>query len=231
MIKHSLLTQVGNIIHGFGTRHESLSDIFPAYSKNRPIQHERHGTRIAVVAREKEDCGEADGMFTDRAGLLLSIATADCVPLLFAKTNGQEVSALHVGWRGAHNGIVQNFVELLHSRGGSPRDWYAAIGPSAGACCYEVSVELIRQFGERFDMPMSVIAPCPPYLNLAGIVHWQLERAGFAQISTSDECTMCHRGNGNGVEGGFSFHSYRRDRATRTPVEDVNWSAIAIANS
>jgi hypothetical protein len=40
------------IVHGFGTR--------------RPIRHERHGTRIAVVKEAHEDRGEAGGMFTDR---------------------------------------------------------------------------------------------------------------------------------------------------------------------
>jgi YfiH family protein len=230
MIKDPLLNKLDNVVHCFGKRHDKLADLFPAYWENRPIQHERHGTRIAIVERKNEDCGEADGMFTDQPGLLLSIATADCVPLLLAKTDGTQVAALHVGWRGAYDGIVQQFTELLHSRGGSPREWYAAIGPSAGACCYEVSPELIQQFGERFAIPPEVIAPRPPFLNLAGIVQWQLKHAGLAQISTAPECTICHREGSDAADSRFTFHSYRRDRETRTPITDLQWSAIAIAN-
>lgn len=67
-------------------------------------------------------------------------------------------------------------------------------------------------------------APQPPRLDLAAIVQWQLRRAGFGEISTSPQCTMCHH-----FDRGFIFHSYRRDRETRTPVVDVQWSVIAVA--
>lgn len=165
---------------------------------------------------------------TTRTGLLLSIATADCVPVLLANKNGKEVAALHIGWRGAYDAIVHKFVELLHSRGGNSRDWYAAIGPSAGKCCYEVSAELIRQFQERFNMPDGTIIAGSSFLNLLGIVRWQQAQAGFAQISAFSECTICHRED---VSGDFSFHSYRRDRETRVPMRDVQWSVIAISNN
>jgi copper oxidase (laccase) domain-containing protein len=92
-------------------------------------------------------------MLTGRPGLLLAIATADCVPILLARRDGGEVAALHVGWRGA--------------------------------------------------------------------------QAGIADLSASPACTMC----ATGADGRHVFHSYRRDRETRTPVADVQWSVIAIAAS
>jgi YfiH family protein len=225
MIKSPVLSQLDNVVHGFGNRTDNMAKVFPRYWASRPIQHERHGTRIAVVGRENEDCGEADGMFTDRPGLMLSIATADCVPILLARSDGSAVAALHAGWRGALAGIVQQFARLLAERGDEPGNWHAALGPSAGDCCYEVSEQIIEQFGARYDMPPGLIAPRPRRLNLAGIVQWQVARAGFASVSASDECTMCHRGS-----DGFVFHSYRRDRETRTPVVDVQWSVIALAS-
>jgi YfiH family protein len=205
-----------------------MADLFPAYWANRPVQHERHGTRIAYAGRPSEDCGEADGMFTDRPGLLLAIATADCVPILLSRTDGKEVAALHAGWRGALAGIVDRFVDLLSERGDKPGNWHAALGPAAGACCYQVSEEIVEQFRARYGMPMSVIAPRPRQLHLSGIVHWQLSRHGFQSVSACSECTMCHRQN---TDSGFAFHSYRRDRETRTPVVDVQWSVIAIAEA
>jgi hypothetical protein len=38
---------------------------------------------------------------------------------------------------------------------------------------------------------------------------------------------MCRSDDG----GRFVYHSYRRDRETRTPIVDVQWSVIAIANA
>jgi copper oxidase (laccase) domain-containing protein len=126
---------------------------------------------------------------------------------------------------GAYAGIIDRFAELLAARGDGPGNWLAATGPSAGGCCYQVSPELIVQFAERYVMPPGIIASEAVNLNLSGIAAWQLERAGFATFSAAAECTMCHPG-----PGGYSFHSYRRDRETRTPIEDVQWSVIAISS-
>lgn len=230
MIKSPVLSQLNNVVHGFGSRADKMADIFPAYWAHRPIQHERHGTRIAVIDHPRQDCGEADGMFTDRPGLLLGIATADCVPVLLARMDGRQVAALHVGWRGALAGIVQRFADLLRERGDEPGNWHAALGPAAAACCYEVSEEIVEQFSERHALPLIRVAPRPRRLNLSGIVHAQLSRAGLQSISACSECTMCYRHRLEGIDTGFAFHSYRRDRQTRTPIVDVQWSVIAIAS-
>jgi polyphenol oxidase len=214
------------IVHGFGTRHDDMAALLPDYWPRRPVQHERHGTRIAVVTRANEDCGEADGMFTDRPGLLLAIATADCVPVLLARRDGREVAALHVGWRGALGGIVDAFAALVRARGGDPAEWIAATGPAAHACCYEVGQEVVDDFVARWDLAPGFVAPRPRRLDLPAIVRHQLERAGLGSVAARDECTMCH----TRTDGRWTFHSYRRDRATRTPVVDVHWSAIAIAH-
>jgi YfiH family protein len=214
------------IVHGFGTRHDDMAALLPDYWPRRAVQHERHGTRIAVVTRANEDCGEADGMITDRPGLLLAIATADCVPVLLARRDAREVAALHVGWRGALAGIVDAFAALVRARGGDPADWIAAPGPAAHACCYEVGQDVIDAFVARWDLPPGFVAPRPRRLDLPAIVRRQLERAGIGTVAARAECTMCHAR----ADGRWTFHSYRRDRATRTPVVDVHWSAIAIAD-
>jgi len=212
------------IVHGFGTRHDDMAALLPDYWARRPVQHERHGTRIAVVTDANEDCGEADGMLTDRPGLLLAIATADCVPVLLARRDGREVAALHAGWRGAHGGIVHAFADLVRARGGDPGDWLAAIGPAAHPCCYEVSPDVVDGFVERWGFAPGLVAPAARRLDLPAIVRRQLEDIGVQAVAGRSECTMCHaRGDGR-----HTFHSYRRDRETRTPVVDVHWSVIAI---
>ncbi len=213
------------IVHAFGTRHDDMAALLPAYWPQRPVQRERHGTRIAVVTGPNQDCGEADGMLTDRPGLLLAIATADCVPVLLARADGREVAALHAGWRGAQAGIVDAFAGLVRARGGDPGDWLAAVGPAAHPCCYEVGPEVIEGFVAGRGHARALVAPRPRRLDLPAIVRRQLEDIGVRAVAARDECTMCHAR----ADGRFAFHSYRRDRETRTPVVDVNWSVIALA--
>lgn len=225
MLTSSHLLPIPHVLHGFGARADDMAIRFPELWPRRPVQHERHGTRIAIVEREREDAGEADGMLTDRPGLLLAIATADCVPLLLARRDGREVAALHVGWRGARAGIVARFAELVRSRGGDPGDWTGAIGPAAHPCCYEVSEELVDEFRARIALAPERVAPGPRRIDLPAIVRWQVGQAGIADASASPACTMCSLDE----DGRPAFHSYRRDRETRTPVVDVQWSVIAIA--
>lgn len=227
MLVSPILQAIPGIDHGFGNRDDDMAALFPTTWGQRALQHERHGTHIAVIDHAGQDCGEADGMFTGQPDVLLTIATADCAPILLARRDGAAVAALHAGWRGALDGIVDAFAALLAARGDSPADWHAAIGPTAGACCYEVSGDVIESFRARYAVPQDLLAPQPRRLNLAGIVRWQLERAGFGAVWSSQSCTMCTTGEGGGA--GFVYHSYRRDRETRLPSVDVQWSAIAIA--
>ena len=231
MLTSSSLVHLPTVVHGFGTRHDDMAACFPDLWPARAIQHERHGTRIAIVDHEGEDVGEADGMLTERPGVLLAIATADCVPVLLARRDGCAVAALHVGWRGAHAGIVDHFADLVRARGDAIGDWAAAIGPAAHPCCYEVSAELVADFRTRLGGPGGLapeaVAPAPRRIDLPAIVRWQLGRIGIAGVEASPACTMCARE----ADGRTTFHSYRRDRATRTPVVDVHWSAIALTAS
>lgn len=228
MIDSHVLRKIDRVVHGFGARDDDMAAQFGDDWRRRAIQHERHGTRIVAVTVQEQDCGEADGMFTDRPGILLAIATADCAPVLLARKDGAAVAALHVGWRGALAGIVPRFGALLDQRGEPPGDWTASIGPTAGPCCYEVSADIICQLRARYAIDPGVLSPRPRYLDLAGLVRWQLETAGIGSIGAASMCTICHCPEDH---AGFAFHSYRRDRATRVPGVDVQWSAIGIAPS
>jgi len=229
MLISPVLQRIAGIDHGFGSRDDDMAASFPATWATRAVQHERHGTRIAMVKQPGEDCGEADGMFTERPHVLLTIATADCAPVLLTRHDGAAVAALHAGWRGACDGIVDAFAAMLAARGESPAEWHAAIGPTAGACCYEVSDEVIDAFRARYAIAPQLLTPRPRRLNLAGVVRWQLEQAGFGALWSSGACTMCTADRRHADGAGFTYHSYRRDRETRLPGVDVQWSAIAIA--
>jgi YfiH family protein len=219
----ALLSGIPHLQHAFGTKSRAARDAFGPHWANRAIQKERHGTTISVVDTVRQQCGEADGMLTAQPAIVLGIMTADCLPLLLARGDGSQVAALHIGWRGLLADMVGSFTALLRGRGDTPAAWSVAIGPGAGACCYEVGDELIGQFQERYPAAAALVAPRHRRLDTAAMVRWQLERDGYGAIDTVPACTICH---GTEHGGAPTFHSYRRDRATRTPNEDIQWSAI-----
>lgn len=136
-----LLSQLAWIDHGFGTRFAPLSQEGMASLK------QIHSARALAV--EQAGCaGDGDALLTSSPGLLVSVRSADCYPILLADTKHHAVAAVHAGWRGTAGGVVLETVARMRDQfGTSPADIVAAIGPGIGKCCYEVGAEVGRLFG------------------------------------------------------------------------------------
>lgn len=121
-----------------------------AIIENAPIHsvHQIH-SHIAVIANEKtisDNRPQADALVTNRPDILLSILTADCVPILLADYDAGVVGAAHAGWKGAISGVCDNVVALMESLGAKRDNISAAIGP----CISQKSYEVDSAFRERF---------------------------------------------------------------------------------
>ncbi|MDD3029474.1 MAG: peptidoglycan editing factor PgeF [Alphaproteobacteria bacterium] len=88
----------------------------------------------------------ADGMVTDRPGLVLGIMTADCAPVLLADAEAGVIGAAHAGWRGALGGILGNVLEAMEKRGARRKNIVAALGP----CIAQESYEVDKSFSVPF---------------------------------------------------------------------------------
>jgi YfiH family protein len=141
---------------------------------------------------------------TDIPEVLLSVHTADCLPILIVDERRRAVAAVHAGWRGTAQGIAVKVAQAMAERFGSrPGDLHVAIGPGIGVCCYEVGAEVASQltglFPERTDLLTRT------HIDLAEANRRQLLQAEVRdeRIYTADCCTSCEA---------EQFHSWRRDR-------------------
>ncbi|WP_236851712.1 polyphenol oxidase family protein [Candidatus Sodalis pierantonius] len=135
----SLLSPIHGVAHSFGDKASLMPEVLQAWQTTLPDKKQVHGTDIGWVSRPGEALGELDGVVTDVPGILLTVLTADCLPVLFCRRDGGRIGAVHAGWRGLLAGILGQFAATLNTAGDSPSRWVAAIGPAAGPCCYEVS--------------------------------------------------------------------------------------------
>ena len=153
-----------------------------------------HSTIVRMVTSPDAPAEEADGLITDTPTLFLGILTADCVPILVADTRLRVVAAIHAGWRGTAQRIVEQAVQTLRERFQSvPKDLVAAIGPAIGPCCYEVGEEVQTAFHDSFPYAPSLFRA--NYLDL-----WQANRHQFldtglpsSNITIKNLCTACTR--------------------------------------
>ena len=110
-----------------------------------------HGDAIRWVNHQDPHEGlEGDGLLTSAPGLLLSVRTADCVPVLLVDCRRRIVGNLHAGWRGTLRGITASAIRQLLERGSDIADLRVAFGPAIGSCCYEVGPEVIAAFRAEF---------------------------------------------------------------------------------
>ena len=201
-LRHRLLDEL-NVVHGFGLRNASEPEAII-----RPIQV--HGRDVAVVdERGVAQPPEADALLATRPGLKVAVVTADCVPILAAAEGGQEVIAIHAGWRGLARGVVGAGVNALRAASGSEVSLRAVLGPHIGPCCYEVDapvLDALRQsFGEDLSTAIQPTRSGHAMLNLAMLVAIELKSHGVRpehQAAIQDACTRCDAGR---------FYSYRRD--------------------
>lgn len=178
-----------------------------------------HSDRIQTFFAVSDDPIHADAAVTNASRLLLSVQTADCVPILLVDPKKRATAAIHAGWRGTLARIAEKTVGRMRQEFGcQPSDLLAAIGPSIGPCCYEIGVELVTKFTalfadghEYFDEPRTGDEPNPiQWLNMRppghqpapGNVHLDLRKANVSQLTSSgicaanifvsDLCTACN---------------------------------------
>ena len=192
MIKAPNFADLEWLDHGFGLRDSDL----PAGVRTVKQIHS------SIVLDADTPAPEGDALISDRAGILVGVKTADCVPILLVDSSIQVVAAIHAGWRGSAENIVAAAVSELTVRWKTrPGDLRAAIGPSIGVCCYEVGPEVAHRF-ETWNSRMRQ-ARSPVHLDLPAINEAQLRAAGVTDIWKSGECTFCLPGR---------FFSFRRER-------------------
>jgi hypothetical protein len=108
-----------------------------------------HGATV-VTTRVGEAMGgraDADILATGDPDVAPAIQTADCVPILLVDTRTGAVAAAHAGWRGLAQRVPQVTVAAMVEQFGTRESkLIAAVGPSIGACCYEVGPEVRARF-------------------------------------------------------------------------------------
>jgi len=189
------------------------------------LREQVHGDRVidadATPIREGNGCrdgyarldADADAVVVTGAGCVAGVRTADCVPILLVAPHRHWAAAVHAGWRGTIAAIAARAVERAVAAGVAAADLHAALGPSIGACCYEVSAELARRFGDQGHAVVERDGQ-QPHLDLRAINTAILVSAGVpaAHIQSCGPCTRCACDR---------YHSFRAQPGS--PGRQISW--------
>jgi YfiH family protein len=162
-----------------------------------------HGTSCCDAATVQTAI-EADAQFASQPGVVCAVLTADCLPLLLCDAPGTRVAAVHAGWRGLLNGVIENSVEAMAAEG----EVMAWLGPAIGPTAFEVGEEVREAFVEHDAVAAPAFAPKGQGKWLADIYHLASQRlaaCGVERVYGGEYCTYSDPER---------FYSYRRDGRT-----------------
>ena len=181
----------------------SLNALVPS----EPIWLEQvHGTHV-VMAETAGCLPRADACVSRNSGAVCAVMTADCLPVLLCDTAGSVVAAVHAGWRGLADGVIEAAVAAMTVPGAQLMAWF---GPAIGPQAFEVGGEVRAAFvghDPAAAVAFTSMEGCgDKYLaDLYRLARLRLAALDVTQVYGGDRCTYTEKDR---------FFSYRRDGRT-----------------
>ncbi|WP_439107211.1 peptidoglycan editing factor PgeF [Congregibacter sp.] len=168
-----------------------------------------HGTHTVAARDSLNEAVTADASWTADAGIACAVMVADCLPVLLSARSGEVVAAVHAGWRGLADGVLESAVSAL---GVAPREVCAWLGPVIGRDAFEVGPEVRWAFLQWLNTAdcdacfrASGDRPGHYLADLNALARLRLGAIGLREVQSLNACT---------VSDPSRFFSYRRDGTT-----------------
>ena len=163
-----------------------------------------HGVTVA----DATDAGcwpEADACVSSHPGAVCVVMTADCLPVLLCDDRGSVVGAVHAGWRGLCDGVIEHAVSAM---GVAPGTLMAWLGPAIGVTAFEVGFDVREEFIARDPKSTTAFVPHAPNkwrADIYQLARLRLSGLGVDRVYGGGLCTHTDHAR---------FFSYRRDNVT-----------------
>ena len=177
--------------------------IFKQFSINQKriaIPMQTHSNRVQLINKHGvyENC---DGLITYNEEIILSLQTADCVPIFLIDIEKNMKGLIHSGWKGTKNKIINNAISMMINNGSSLSNILIVIGASIHKCCYQIGEELV----DYFDQDCILYRDDKIYLSLQEQIINDLRKLYIPEnnIHIDNLCTFTNN----------QLSSYRRERS------------------
>ena len=205
---------------------KNTDDMAENIEKNRHILHQTlelpntpiwlkqiHSTQVLHALPENIN-KEGDASFTHQPKQVCTVTTADCIPILVCNRQGTSVAAIHAGWRGLVEGVIEATLLALQL---PPTELLVWLGPAIGPTAFEIGPEVREKF--LLASPEAEYA-FSPTLNqrwlgdLYALAKLRLQKQGVTEIYGGDYCTYSDEKR---------FFSYRRDGKETGRMASLIW--------
>jgi len=164
-----------------------------------------HSTHVVDAGAHYLGPPEADASFSTEPDAVCCVMTADCLPLLVCDRAGAQIAAVHAGWRGLADGIIEKTLARFSANANDILVW---LGPAISQTAFEVGDEVRDIFLTHDVVASQAFLPSPQgrwMADLYGLAKQRLAAVGVTQVYGGQYCTH---------QDAQRFFSYRRDGVT-----------------
>jgi YfiH family protein len=194
----NLATHVGDDAEAVATNRRLLGDALALPSEPHWLE-QVHGCAVADVESDAAAPVCADAAFSQTRGQVCAVLTADCLPVLLCDARGTAVAAVHAGWRGLLDGVIEAAV----ARFAAPTELMAWLGPAIGPASFEVGEEVRAAFIARDAEAASGFLPG------RDAAHWQADLYALARMRLHKVGVQAIYGGGFDTATDSRFYSHR----------------------
>ena len=196
---------VGDDIRAVHMNRACLTDFMPS-----PVTFlsQIHGNMVVDIAAVNGNAEiQADACFSTVPKVVCAVLTADCLPILLSSESGDCVAAVHAGWRGLADGVVEAAVQRMVDSGA--KNISAWMGPAIGPQAFEVGADVFDIFSKRNLELAQFFSPAANdgkfFADIYAIARTVLRDVGVFAVYGGEYCTYTDAD---------LFYSYRRDGVT-----------------
>ena len=195
-----------NIINFFTAKEYDLSTVLKKLNiKNYFCLNQIHSNIVHIVDENYQDKKDGDAFITKIPNCALVIRTADCIPMVIYDKKQKIIGAIHSGWKGTLNSIIEKTINsMIDNFSSNPKDLYLYLYPSIQKCHFEIGKDVYDQFAQKLENIKKYTTQKNEkyYLDLPQIVIDDAIKTGVLKehIFNNNVCTYCH----NDI-----FYSYR----------------------
>ena len=201
--------------HSWDGNQENISHLTSLlHLPNPPIWLAQIHSTDVVNAEPSSTRAIADASFTSEKNRICTALTADCLPILICNQPGTHVAAIHAGWRGLANGIIENTIQALSLPHDDLLIW---LGPAIGPDHFEVGKDVYDTFVMKHAQSAEAFLPIAEdkwLANLYILALIRLHSLDISKIYGADYCTFSDKDH---------FYSYRRDKGKAGQMASLIW--------
>ncbi|TAK77506.1 MAG: peptidoglycan editing factor PgeF [Gammaproteobacteria bacterium] len=179
-----------------------------------PIWVQQTHSTIVIEATPENKEKKADATFTPQANRVCVVVTADCLPVLICNQQATHVAAIHAGWRGLANGIIETTLQAIQQ---PAEDLLVWLGPAIGPQKFEVGQDVYEAFTLKHAESATAFVPHTEgkwLADLYELARIRLKQQGVSRIYGGNFCTYTQED---------LFFSYRRDKGNTGRLASFIW--------